>query len=255
MALDRRHSRSQRTLTDWFLATRPSVLVVEDDRAFQHALTSYLWEVGAIVSVAQDGTEALDVILDPRITFDAIVLDLLLPARDGREVLRLARSVGVTTPILVLTALGAVEDRIEGLRVGADDYLVKPVHFDELHLRLANLIYRSATSHQLPTQLRCGFIVMSEETHQLWIREEEVFLSPTEFKILKYLLMRSGLVLTKETIHAVIWPDTDAVSHKRIDSHIAHLRGKLDGYDAGASIQTIHGLGYRLKANVDVDVN
>ena len=239
-------------LVRWFRTARPSVLVVEDDVVFRQALSSYLWNAGVIVSEVRDGSEAIDIALDPRVSFDAIILDLLLPIRDGSEVVEVIRSAGVLTPVLILSALSQPQDRVAGLSVGADDYLGKPVHFVELLLRLAKLIQRRDDSAVSLNRLRCGRILISVEKRQAWVGDDEIFLSPTEFDILRYLVNRSGLVLTRETIRSVIWPAADAIAPNLIDSHIAHLRRKLDGLETGASIQTVHGVGYRLQVDVDV---
>ena len=239
-------------LVRWFRTTRPSILVVEDDAVFRQALSSYLWNVGIIVSEVRDGNEAVEIALDPRVSFDAIILDLLLPFRDGSEVVELIRSAGVLTPVLILSALGQPQDRVAGLSVGADDYMGKPVNFVELLLRLAKLIQRRDDSSVSPSRLRCGHILISVDTRQAWVGEDEIYLSPTEFDILRYLVKRSGLVLTRETIRSVIWPEVDNIAPNLIDSHIAHLRRKLDGLETGASIQTVHGVGYRLQVDVDV---
>ncbi|MGC9156351.1 MAG: response regulator transcription factor [Ferrimicrobium sp.] len=246
--VDMEAQQAPRELTEWFRATRPGVLIVEDDEVFREALATYLWEAGAIVSEAKDGVEGLDVIMDPHIDFDIIVLDLLLPGHDGRSIIGLARSAGITTPILVLTALSEPQDRVTGLGIGADDYLGKPVNLVELLWRLSKLIRRRSGSGVEPL-LHCGALVVNEAARRAWVGGEELLLSRTEFELLRYLVRRAGLVLTRETIRTTVWPSTDGVVHNLIDSHMAHLRRKLVALDADVSIQTVRGVGYRLRVD------
>jgi heavy metal response regulator len=220
------------------------VLVVEDERKIADFIRKGLSEHGYAVDVAYDGEEALDwpAVAD----FDLIILDVMLPARDGTEVCRVLRKRGVRTPILMLTAKDAVEDRVLGLDSGADDYLVKPFAFAELLARLRALTRRQPAV--LGSLLRVGDLVLDTATRKVSRAEDELELTTKEYAILEYLMRHPNQVLTRTMIAEHVWNyDFDNASNV-IDVHIRNLRRKIDDPFATKLIRTVRGAGYRISA-------
>ena len=220
------------------------VLVVEDERKIADFIRKGLSEHGYAVDVAYDGEEALDwpAVAD----FDLIILDVMLPARDGTEVCRVLRKRGVRTPILMLTAKDAVEDRVLGLDSGADDYLVKPFAFAELLARLRALTRRQPAV--LGSLLRVGDLILDTATRKVSRAEDELELTTKEYAILEYLMRHPNQVLTRTMIAEHVWNyDFDNASNV-IDVHIRNLRRKIDDTFATKLIRTVRGAGYRISA-------
>ena len=220
------------------------VLVVEDERRIADFIRRGLSEQGYAVDVASDGEEALDW---PAVAeFDAIVLDVMLPVRSGIEVCRLLRQRGVHTPILMLTARDAVEDRVLGLDSGADDYLVKPFAFAELLARLRALARREPTS--AGAVLRVADLALDTRTREASRNGEAIALTTKEYALLEYLMRHPNQVLTRTMIAEHVWNyDFDNLTNV-IDVHIRNLRRKIDSPFAVKLIQTVRGAGYRLSA-------
>ena len=212
------------------------VLVVEDERKIADFIRRGLTEHGYAVDVAYDGEEALDWPMTA--DFDAIILDVMLPVRDGIEVCRELRQRGVQTPIMMLTAKDAVEDRVEGLDSGADDYLVKPFAFAELLARLRALSRRQPAV--LGARLEVGDLVLDSASRN------EIELTSKEYAILEYMMRHPGQVLTRTMLADHVWNyDFDGGSNV-IDVHIRNLRRKVDDPFPTELIQTVRGAGYRL---------
>lgn len=221
-----------------------NVLVVEDDPVIGKSLSKGLTEAGHTCSWVKDGNHGLEQILSQR--FDAIVLDLLLPGVPGLEVLRQIRAAGVRTPILLLTALGAVEDRVTGLKSGADDYLVKPFAFPELMARLEAVCRR--TVDRPPAVMSVGDIHLDLTTRRVQRGDAEVDLTPTEFGILELLMRHAGQVVTRKMLCEHLW-DTDWEGTTNvIEVHINRIRKKFDREGTSSIIQTVRGRGYALRA-------
>lgn len=221
------------------------VLVVEDERKIADFIRRGLTEHGYAVDVAYDGEEALEW---PAVTdFDAIILDVMLPIRDGIDVCRTLRTQGVQTPILMLTAKDAVEDRVEGLDSGADDYLVKPFAFAELLARLRALSRRQPAV--LGAQLEVGDLSLDTASRRVTHTGKEIELTSKEYAILEYMMRHPGQVLTRTMLADHVWNyDFDSDSNV-IDVHIRNLRRKIDDRFETEMIQTVRGAGYRLSAN------
>jgi two-component system OmpR family response regulator len=220
-----------------------NVLVVEDDRVIGKSLFRGLTEAGHTCVWVKDGNTGLEQSLSQR--FDAIVLDLLLPGMKGMDVLRQIRVAGIRTPVLLLTGSGAVEDRVRGLRSGADDYLVKPFAFLELMARLEALCRRSVD--RPPAVLTHGDIRLDLTTRRLKKGDAEIDLTPTEFGILELLMRHPGQVVTRKMFCEHLW-DTDSVGTKHlIEIHITRLRKKLEDEGVSSIIQTLRGYGYALR--------
>ncbi|HYI14973.1 MAG TPA: response regulator transcription factor [Thermomicrobiales bacterium] len=221
------------------------VLVVEDDLRIAEFIRKGLEEEGHAVDVAHDGDEALD--WPAVVDFDAIVLDVMLPGRDGIEVCRILRTRGVRTPILMLTARDTVEDRVAGLDSGADDYLVKPFAFAELLARLRALMRREPVL--LGTTLEVADLTLDTSTRQVTRAGQPVTLTNKEYALLEYLMRHPNQVLTRTMIAEHVWNFDFDTGTNVIDVHIRYLRRKIDDPHDLKLIQTVRGAGYRISAD------
>ena len=220
------------------------LLIVEDDPVVGRALRQGFSEAGFECQWARDGERGLELAKSQQ--FDAIILDLLLPRRGGLEVLTEIRAAGIQTPVLLLTALGTVEERVAGLSAGADDYLVKPFAFAELMARVKALCRRSATR---PSPiLEAGDLCLNLASRRVTRGGVEITISPTEFSLLEFLMRHAGQVVTRKMLCEHIWyADWEGMTNV-VEVHINRLRSKLDrGHDSSA-IQTIRGRGYVIRA-------
>lgn len=218
------------------------VLVVEDERRIAEFISKGLTEAGYAVDVAHDGDEALDWVAV--VDFDLIVLDVMLPQRDGIEVATTLRARNVATPILMLTARDAVDDRIRGLDSGADDYLVKPFAFGELLARLRALSRREPVVTN-PT-LRVADLTLDTTTRIVQRNGQTIDLTNKEYALLEYLMRHPNQVLTRTMIAEHVWNyDFDNATNV-IDVHIRYLRRKIDDPFDVKLIQTVRGAGYRI---------
>lgn len=224
------------------LAGGPSLLVVEDDPTVAAALRSGLEGEGYAVSVARTGEDGF--FLASTRSFDLIVLDRMLPGREGLEILQALRRSGLRTPVLVLTARGAVEDRIEGLDAGADDYLQKPFAFAELLARLRALARRGRS--EPGTRLAAGPVVLDLSDRRVTRGGRGVDLTPREFDLLAYLLRHKGTLVSREMLARDVWHETERCTplDNVIDVHMVRLRRKIDPEDSGRLIQTVRGVGF-----------
>jgi len=218
------------------------VLLVEDERRIADFICKGLSEHGYGVDVAYDGDEALHW---PDVAeFDVIVLDVMLPVRDGIEVCRALRERGLRTPILMLTARDAIEDRVRGLDSGADDYLVKPFAFAELVARLRALSRREPAAKD--TNLRIGDLVLDTTTREVSRGSQRIDLTTKEYALLEYLMRHPNQVLTRTMIAEHVWNyDFDNATNV-IDVHIRNLRRKIEDPFPTKLIQTVRGAGYRI---------
>ena len=222
------------------------VLICEDDAETGGFVERGLGELGHVVTRAADGEEALR--LGAAEGFDAIVLDRMLPRVDGIEILRRWRATGVKTPVLMLTALGGIADRVSGLEAGADDYLVKPFAFAELAARLAALLRRPPIS-DTPTRLDIGTISLDLLRREDRREGREIHLQPREFALLEQLVRHAGKVVTRTMFLESVWgfhfdPQTNIV-----ESHLSRLRSKLNDGFATDPIETLRGIGYRMRVD------
>jgi len=219
------------------------ILIVEDEKKMADLLKKGLEEENHSVSVAFDGRAALEIAGD--FEFDAIVLDIMLPGVDGYEVARRLRKNHNETPILMLTARDAVPDIVKGLDAGADDYLTKPFSFEEFLARLRSVSRRGSAPR--PTILTVGDLVLDPATHDVKRDGEEIHLSPTEFRLLEFLMRRAGRVVSRNTIVQAIWNFDDDVEENTLDAFISLLRSKVDRDQKEKLIQTVRGLGYTIR--------
>ncbi|MEO8888061.1 MAG: response regulator transcription factor [Jatrophihabitantaceae bacterium] len=221
------------------------VLVVEDDNRMADMLRRGLSEEGYSVDVAHDGTDAIW--RASEIDYDAILLDVMLPGIDGIEVCRRLRAAERWSPILMLTARSAVEDRVSGLDVGADDYLAKPFSFGELQARIRALVRRGAQPR--PAVLNAGTLYLDPAARTAWRDETPLDLSAKEFELLKLFLLRKGEVLSRSVILEHVWDFAyDGVSNV-VDQYVAYLRRKIDKPFDVEQLETVRGAGYRLCAD------
>jgi two-component system OmpR family response regulator/two-component system copper resistance phosphate regulon response regulator CusR len=222
-----------------------NLLVIEDDTAIGRSLHKGFVEAGHECSWAKNGRTGLERALSQQ--FDAIILDLLLPELPGLTVLRQIRASGVRTPVLLLTALGAVEERVEGLNAGADDYLVKPFAFAELAARLAAVCRRAGDR---PTAVvKAGELFLDLATRHVYRNDQEIEkLTPIEFRLLEMLLRHAGQVVTRKMLCQHIWEDDWEGTTNVIDVHVNRLRNKIDRPGEESLIQTVRGRGYALRA-------
>jgi two-component system response regulator MprA len=220
----------------------PSVAIAEDDVDLRRALERGLAEAGFEVSVASNGAELLACVEDS--TPDVLVIDIGLPDSDGRDVCQAVRARGVQSPVIFLTARGALTDRLAGFHAGGDDYLVKPFEFKELVVRLRALARRvsgpSGASGR-PAELR-----LDPASHAAVTADASVTLTPTEFRLLAALVTRPGEVVRRNELIASGWPDGAIVYDNTLDTYVARLRRKLTELRTTAEIATVHGVGYRL---------
>ena len=220
------------------------ILVAEDDERLAELLAESLGEVGWSVDVVHDGRAAHDQLL-AGVGYDVALLDWMLPAMDGITVARRLRGIGVATPILMLTARGAVRDRIEGLDAGADDYLAKPFDLDELLARLRALYRRSSYAGESPVQV--GDLAVDPVARQVFRNGVEIALSAREFDILHLLAAHAGQVVTRLTILDEVWDGETDLRSNVIDVHLAAIRAKIDKPFGTDTITTLRSVGYRLE--------
>jgi two-component system OmpR family response regulator len=220
------------------------VLIVEDDEVLGKALSRGLEESGHRCTWMKNGVNGLASGLSQK--SDVVVLDLMLPDRSGLDVLRELRSRGVRTPVLILTALGSVEERVDGLNAGADDYLVKPFSFPELLARLSAISRRSL--HLNAQQLKAGPLTLDLSLRRVTRDGVEIDLTPTEFSLLEFLMRNAGQVLTRKMLCEHLWDSHWEGVTNVIEVHVTRLRAKIDRDFDPSLLQTVRGRGYVLRA-------
>ena len=214
------------------------ILVVEDEPTLAEQLAQAIAAAGHTVERAADGREAC--FLGEEQDFDAVVLDLGLPLLDGLSVLRRWRAAGRTMPVLILTARGTWQEKVAGIDAGADDYLAKPFHMEELLARLRALLRR--LGEHASAQWQCGDIVVDTSQARVLLRGQPLVLTSHEYKLLSHLMQRKGEVLSRTELAEHLYPDDSERDSNTIEVFIARLRKKLPE----GSIETVRGLGYRL---------
>lgn len=219
------------------------ILLVEDDVETATFLSRELSKRDHEVVVARDGRDALFMVSDAQ--FDAIILDRRLPLIDGLEVLKRLRNQDVTTPVVMLTALGALSDKVEGLDGGADDYVVKPVELDELDARLRALTRRPAVAGEAGV-LRAGSIEINLLRHKVKRGGQTIELLPLEFSVLAALVRNADKVMTRKMLLEEVWGYDFEPKTNVVDAQIARIRTKLDFSPHGESIMTVRGTGYMI---------
>ncbi|MDQ2715748.1 MAG: response regulator transcription factor [Chloroflexota bacterium] len=219
------------------------ILLVEDDHRLNQSLKMSLIDEGYAVDAAFDGLEGEA--FAESVPYDAIILDVMLPQKDGMAVCRTLRTRRVNTPILLLTARDAIEDRVRGLDSGADDYLVKPFALHELLARLRALMRRTAS--QKSGLLILGDLTVDPASHEVTRGCERVRLNAKEFALLEYFVRHPNQVLTREMIESHIWSYDFISASNVVDVYVRRLRRKIDDPFAAKLLETIYGVGYRLR--------
>ncbi len=220
------------------------ILLVEDEVRLAEMIRRVLAAERHVVDVASDGVSA--VALAERSPFDVIVLDRMLPDIEGTAVLRLLRARGVTSPVLMLTALGSIDARVEGLDAGADDYLAKPFAFAELLARIRALGRRPAPTAD--GRLAAGDLELDELRHVARVGDATVDLSAREFALLGFLIRHAGQVVTRQQILDAVWGAEPDVYSNVVDLYVSYLRRKLGELGRTDRLRTVRGVGYTLRA-------
>ncbi len=219
-----------------------NILIVEDDKSVARFLQQALTEAGYTTQVVEDGETALRLAVS--IAFDLILLDVMLPRKDGFTLCKELRAASVTTPILIITARDTLEDKIEGLDSGADDYIVKPCQIGELLARVRALLRRGTSS---PPVLRVADLTLDPATRKVCRQGKTIHLSMTEFALLEYLMRNAGRVVTRLMILEHVWQYDFEGNDNVLDVYISYLRSKIDRGFARPLIHTVRGVGYRLE--------
>jgi len=219
------------------------VLVVEDEKKLRSFISRGLEEHGMVVDNEDNGEGALD--LASTIPFDLIVLDIMLPGRDGLSILRELRAAGRDVPVILLTARSGLQERVEGLNLGADDYLAKPFYIEELVARI-HTILRRASGHG-SNLLRVSDLTLNLATREVMRGDDPVELTTREFALLEYLMRSPGRVLTRTQICEHVWNYHFDPGTNLVDVYVRRLRRKVDPEGKPRLIQTVRGVGYRLE--------
>jgi two-component system OmpR family response regulator len=221
----------------------PRLLVVDDEENIRFLLDVALRHLGFEVELATTGREAIDKVASTKP--DLVVLDVMLPDLDGFEVCRRLRAEGSRTPVLFLTARDATEDKVRGLTIGGDDYVEKPFSLEELVARVQAVLRRAGLA-QPDATLRCADLELDDDAHRVMRGGTEVALSPTEYKLLRYLLVNQGRVLSKTQILDHVWEYDFGGDAGVVETYVSYLRRKLDQTEPRL-IQTVRGVGYSLR--------
>jgi two-component system, OmpR family, response regulator len=220
------------------------LLIVEDDREAAEYLKKALREAGHVAELARDGEQGLAAAFDGE--FDVLVVDRMLPKRDGLSIISELRTQGNKTPVLILSALGQVDDRVAGLRAGGDDYLAKPYAFSELLARVEALTRRT-TQQSGDTVYRVGDLELDRLSHRVTRGDKDIPLQPREFRLLEYLMRHAGQVVTRTMLLENVWDYHFDPQTNVIDVHVSRLRAKVDkGFDS-ALLHTVRGAGYMIR--------
>ena len=220
------------------------ILVIEDDRDAADYLVKAFREVGHMADQAGDGDDGLQLALDGE--YDVLIVDRMLPKRDGLSVIAALRTKSIETPVLILSALGQVDDRVKGLRTGGDDYLAKPYAFTELLARVEVLARRRGSRGE-ETVYRVADLELNRLSHEVSRAGQEVQLQPREFRLLEYLMRHAGQVVTRTMLLENVWDLHFDPRTNIVETHISRLRGKVDrGYGAEL-IHTVRGAGYMIR--------
>src|SRR3954447_16111739 len=222
------------------------LLIVEDDRDAADYIARAFREVGHVADQAPDGEEGLALATDRQ--YDVLIIDRMLPKRDGLSVIGELRAKGIETPVLILSALGQVDDRVKGLRAGGDDYLPKPYAFSELLARVEVLSRRRASAPTgEPTIYRIADLELDRLSHRVTRSGQEIVLQPREFRLLEYLMKNANQVVTRTMLLEHVWDYHFDPQTNVIDVHVSRLRSKIDkGFDKPL-IHTIRGAGYMVR--------
>lgn len=220
------------------------VLVIEDDRETAGFIQKSLKESGHSADVAHDGETGLSMAEEG--PYDVLIVDRMLPKLDGLSVVRTLRGAGKRTPVLILSALGDVDDRVKGLRAGGDDYLTKPYAYTELLARIEALARRAVPGEQ-ETRYAVGDLVLDRLSHRVTRGGENILLQPREFRLLEYLMKHAGQVVTRTMLLENVWDYHFDPQTNVIDVHVSRLRSKIDKNFDRPLLHTVRGAGYMIR--------
>jgi two-component system, OmpR family, response regulator len=220
------------------------LLIVEDDRDAAEYLVKAFREVGHVPDHAADGEDGLALALDGQ--YDVLIVDRMLPKLDGLALIGTLRQKGIDTPVLILSALGQVDDRVKGLRAGGDDYLPKPYSFSELLARI-EVLARRRSGRGEETVYRVGDLELDRLSHRVTRGESEIVLQPREFRLLEYLMKHGGQVVTRTMLLENVWDYHFDPQTNVIDVHMSRLRSKIDKGFARPLLHTVRGAGYVIR--------
>src|SRR3989441_2622238 len=227
-----------------YLVRSMRLLIIEDDRDAADYLVKAFREVGHVADHAGDGEDGLGLALDG--LYDVLIIDRMPPKRDGLSVIGTLRAQGIETPVLILSALGQVDDRVKGLRAGGDDYLPKPYSFSELLARV-EVLARRRSGRGEETVYRVGDLELDRLSHRVMRGESEIVLQPREFRLLEYLMKHAGQVVTRTMLLENVWDYHFDPQTNVIDVHMSRLRSKIDKGFARPLLHTVRGAGYVIR--------
>jgi two-component system OmpR family response regulator len=219
------------------------ILIVEDDSETLSFIKKGFEQDGNLVDVAANGEDGL--LMATTSDYDVIILDRMLPRIDGLSVVRTLRANNNNTPILILSAMSEVDQRVEGLEAGCDDYLVKPFAYSELKARTI-ILSKRRDSRTTSNELAVGKLKLDQRKRQVFLNGSEIVLKPREFKLLEYLMLHSGQVVTRTMLLEHVWDYHFDPQTNIIDVHISRLRTKIDRDPSNPMIETVRGAGYRI---------
>lgn len=219
------------------------ILIVEDDSETLSFIKKGFEQDGNLVDVATNGEDGL--LMATTSDYDVIILDRMLPRIDGLSVVRTLRANDNNTPILILSAMSEVDQRVEGLEAGCDDYLVKPFAYSELKARTI-ILSKRRDSRIISNEIIVGKLKLDQRKRQVFLGGSEVVLKPREFKLLEYLMLHSGQVVTRTMLLEHVWDYHFDPQTNIIDVHISRLRTKIDRSQSDSMIETVRGAGYRI---------
>jgi DNA-binding response OmpR family regulator len=220
------------------------ILIVEDEIKLAQSLAKGLIQEGYIVDYLENGEQAQERIMGNPHTYDLIILDIMIPGKDGLEVCKTLRDNAISIPVLMLTAKDTKQDIVQGLNTGADDYLIKPFSFDELLARISALLRRP--KHIIQKELTTKDLYMNLATRTVLLKNKKINLTLKEYMILEFLMRHPGQVESRESILASVWDFAFDSFSNVVDVHIKNLRKKINKHDE--LLETVRGVGYKLKA-------
>ncbi len=223
-----------------------TILIIEDDARIAEFVRRGLEAEGYLTDIASSAAEAMKVAAAP--AYKLILLDLMLPGMSGQEICQQLRQRGITTPILMLTAMDALENKVEGLRLGADDYLTKPFAFDELLARIEALLRRSQGFKEKTVELAVADLTLNRETHEVRRGGRLIELTPKEYSLLEYFMSAPGKVFSRTRILDNVWGHSTDPLTNVVEVYIRNLRRKIDSDQPTALIKTVRGFGYKIDA-------
>jgi two-component system OmpR family response regulator len=224
------------------------ILIIEDDAEAAAYLAKAFGEAGHLADIASDGLEGYAMARDGG--YDVLIVDRMLPKMDGLSLIGGLREQKVEVPVLILSALGQVDDRVKGLRAGGDDYLAKPYAFAELLARVEVLARRKSPEGGTPTVYRVGNLELDRLSHKLLRAGKEIVLQPREFRLLEYLMKHAGQVVTRTMLLENVWDYHFDPQTNVIDVHISRLRSKIDKGPEAPLLHTVRGAGYMIRDGV-----